>query len=87
MKYIDMTFEEWEAKYDVITNERNEMRMFETYGEDLAELEKLGPYHVWTYRDEDEDGYITNGWGAVNRICYYATKVPWTEDEDILVTW
>lgn len=85
--YIDIPFEEWVNKYNPITDRFHEIRTFETYGEDLEELEKLGPYHVWTYRDGDEDGYISNGWGVVNRLCYYATEVPWNDGEDIVVSW
>jgi len=61
---------------------------FETYGEDLAYIERMAvekPNHVWTLIDGDEGTYITAGKRFVNRICYFVTMEPWvTGNEEFL---
>lgn len=81
----ELTFEQWFNKYNPIGN--HEIRVFETEGEDLEELKKLGGYHVWSHIEGDGESFITNGFNTANRLCYYATEVPWEKNEEIEVTW
>lgn len=85
-KFIDISWDEWKAKYRPLLDEDNSVRNFEWYGEDLEVLQSVTAHHVWTWRSGDGD-CVTNGIGSVNRFAYFITEVPWKDGEDIYVTW
>lgn len=82
--FIEMTFEEWEAKYKPIKNhldknasfqdESGNGIMFETYGEEVEFVKSQDPSKIWTYGDGDNCTYISNGWHYINRLGYFITE-------------
>jgi hypothetical protein len=88
MTFVEMDFDTWMDTYRPVLDERGDIRMFETYGEDLEFLQQQDYHHVWTYLSDGDYDSITNGFRFVNRLCYYMTQKPW-EGEDSLfsVTW
>ena len=84
----EIDYDQWVEQYKPIMNKHGEIRMFETYGEDMDFLQQQDYHHVWTYVDDGDYGNITNGFAFVNRLCYYMTEVAW-EGEDTMyqVTW
>lgn len=54
--------------------------MFETFGEEFAFVTSQPTEKVWTYVQADNDEYIVTGVHLVNRLGYFVTKEPWTED-------
>ena len=96
--YIEMTMEEWEAKYKPIINhldenasfqnENDEGIMFETYGEELEFVRSQNPLCIWTYHHgESNSSYIGSGYHLVNRLGYFITEIPFEENQiiDIIV--
>jgi hypothetical protein len=83
----EITESEWSAKYRPIKNHiTNDGYSFETYGQELDYV-CLQPHStVWTEMDGDEGVYIVAGYHLANRIQYYITEIPWTDDEDPFVT-
>jgi hypothetical protein len=80
-----MTFERWLTKYKPIKNPLCDAPygglMFETFGEEKEEVRKEGrnPFTVWTLLDND---VIIPGWHFVNRLGYFVTEVPFTQEEE-----
>jgi hypothetical protein len=57
--------------------------MFETYGEEFDHVwakHQAEPNHVWTLVAEDDEYGIVNGYYLINRIGYFITEVPWTDE-------
>jgi hypothetical protein len=84
----EITESEWSAKYRPIKNKfvKDDTTSFETYGEELDYV-CLQPHStVWTEVDGDDGVYIVAGYHLANRIQYYITEIPWTDDEDPFVT-
>lgn len=68
-----MTWTEWEVKYKPTTDIE--------YG-DLTEIDDdVDQHYIWTVID-GEGIYmnITSGIHIINRLGYFVTEVPWTED-------
>jgi hypothetical protein len=81
-----MTNQEWEDTYLPMTNSiTDEGISYETYGDELDYVLQQDERHVWTEMDGDNGVYIVNGYHLVNRIQYYITTAPWTEDVQITV--
>lgn len=84
-----ITNEQWEKTYlpivNPITGDCDTSYSFETYGEELDYVRSHDEHNVWTEIDGDNGVYIVNGYCLVNRIHYYVTEVPWTEDVEIVV--
>lgn len=81
-----LTYDEWEAKYLPMTNSlTNEGNAYETYGDELDYVTQQDDRFVWTELDGEDGVYIVSGYHYVNRIQYYITNVPWTEDTSIPV--
>ena len=75
---IELEYDEWFDKYKPITNDHDEIRIYETYGVDLDFIESIiDDNRVWTFIDSGDFSVITNGAMFVNRLCYYVTEVPW----------
>jgi hypothetical protein len=94
--FIEMTFEEWEAKYKPIYNhlakgasfqdETGKGIMFETYGEEVEFVKSQDPNKIWMYGDGDDGGgYLWSGWGFINRLGYFITEVPFEDNVMIQV--
>ena len=90
-----MDIDQWEETYKPIPNhlvpnsswqdEDGVGIMFETYGDELSFIKTQDPTYVWTYLDGVDGTYVVSGYHIVNRIGYFVTQVPWTEDLEILV--
>lgn len=84
---IEMTESEWYSKYKPITNKFvNEGFSFETYGQQLDYVCQQPHSTVWTEMDGDNGVYIVSGYHLANRINYYITEIPWTDEDDIIIT-
>lgn len=74
----ELEYDEWFDKYKPITNDHDEIKVYETYGKDLEFIESIiDDNRVWTFLDGGDFSVITNGAMFVNRLCYYVTEVPW----------
>lgn len=94
--FIEMTFEEWKAKYNPIYNhldtnasfqdESGNGIMFETYKEELEFVRKQEPHTIWTFHHGDNNcSYISSGYHLFNRLGYFITANPWNDGEDIQI--
>ena len=74
----ELEYDEWFDKYKPITNDHDEIRIYETYGKDLEFIESIiEDNRVWTFIDSGDYSSIVNGAFFVNRLCYYVTEIPW----------
>jgi len=75
-------FDEWSDEYKPI----RDGYMFDTMGEDYDFVKSQPDSNVWTLTDESGSGtYLSNGLTHINRLGYYVTEKPWT-DEYISIT-
>jgi hypothetical protein len=74
-------WDQWAEKYKPIENGPDE-EMFETYGADLDRVNSEEPNHIWTWVQGDMCDVILAGYHYVNRLGYYITEVPWTNEHD-----
>ena len=83
-----LPYDEWFDEYQPILNEitGDEQYQFETYGDELAFVLAQPDNTIWTEMDGDQGVSIVSGYHLVNRIQYYITKKPWTEDTEIPVS-
>ena len=87
-----LTYDEWFDTYNPIKNKYSVdgdfsgITAFETYGDELAFVLEQPDNKVWTEMDGDDGVYIVSGYHLVNRIQYYVTDKPWTEDTEIPVS-
>ena len=51
--------------------------MFETYGEELQHVKKQDSRHIWTYCEEDDILFLSQGFHLVNRLGYVITELPY----------
>lgn len=86
MSITYITYDEWFDKYQPVinTNSGEGDYRFETYGADLAVVSETDYHYVWTVMDGDED-VVVSGRAFVNRMNYYITTKPWSDNEDIEV--
>lgn len=73
-------WDQWATKYKPVG--REDSRMFETYGDDLQTVLATHPRHVWTWMQGDMSDIICAGYHLVNRLGYYISEVPWTNERD-----
>jgi hypothetical protein len=85
---IEMTNEEWSAKYRPVKNHlaKDDTTVFGTHGEELLFVSDQPNSNVWTEMDLDEGVYIRAGYYERNRLAYYVTDVPWDSGEEVYVT-
>ncbi len=79
---------EWADKYKPIKNHLvsdPDQQMFETYGEELEFVQSVEPNRIWTYLQGDMSDLICAGYHYVNRIGYYISEVPWTNEDDYVL--
>ena len=84
-----MTYSSWVDTFKPITNSirNNGDLAFETYGEEVEFVQKADNKYIWTEVDGDSGTYITAGFHFVNRIQYYVTMNPWTDEYTEVPTW
>lgn len=84
-----MTYDYWETNFKPIKNsftKHGEIH-FETYGEEVDFVKAQPNENVWTEVDGDSGTYIVAGYHFVNRIHYYITENPWTDEWTEIPTW
>jgi hypothetical protein len=83
------TYSHWEETFKPIKNSLRKYDdiAFETYGEEVEFVKTQDPNHIWTEVDGDSGTYIVAGWHFVNRIQYYITTNPWTDEMTEVPTW
>jgi len=72
----EITFEDWLKEYKPLKDNNGDLKLFETYGDDIMAVDKAKPECIWTLMDGEEDGqfYIQSGLHFVNRMGYYITE-------------
>ena len=94
--FIEITAQEFEDQYPVITNHLDDNAswalddqpgcMFETFGEELEFVRQQDPRTIWTLMQGDDDvDYLVSGYHLVNRIGYLISTVPVPDGIDIQV--
>jgi hypothetical protein len=81
------TFKPIENKISKYNNGHDLMLTFETYDEEYEFVKAQDPNKIWTEVDGDEGTYIIAGHHWVNRIHYYITENPWTDEWTEVPTW
>lgn len=87
------TQEAWVRDFKPINNPNNDWgadstySAFETYGEDYDKVKATDVKYVWTEVDGDEGTYIIAGHAWVNRIQYFITENPWTDEWTEVPSW
>ena len=93
-KLIELSCEEWEAKYKPLPNTttpREEWNgwMYETYGADETSIQLLNhiePNRIWTVLTGLETGdTIAQGYHHVNQLCYFVTELPFNPEDETYV--
>lgn len=89
----EISFETWVEKYKPIPNgitkhpNGQEFEAFETYGEEANFVADQDPHYVWTEVQGDFSMLLVPGMSYVNRLSYFVTRVPWTdENETVLIS-
>ena len=86
MHIKNLTEDEFESKFTMIKNHIDNNAslygcMFETYGDEVDYIASLANTKtVWTFLEGEDDCYFVTGMHLVNRIGYFVTKEPYTED-------
>lgn len=80
--------EKYKPQYNHINGSRDEYNhSFETYGAELDYVREQDSNRIWTRVQADFSDIIVAGYHYVNRLEYYVTEVPWTnEDEYVLLS-
>lgn len=85
------TFDKWVETFKPTLNPRNnwggDYSAYETYGEDLEYVSQQDVHNVWTEVDIDNGTTILAGFWRVNRIQYFVTTEPWTDENTEVPTW
>ena len=84
---MELTFAQWQTKYQPKTNQFAEGAafgmMFETDGAEVEFVKSHAPQHIWTWVDDGEGGSgLSAGWHFVNRLGYFVTEEPWTDENE-----
>lgn len=83
-----MDMKQWEQEFRPKKNHLNPGRgyddtLFEAFDEDKDFIYSLPADQVWTLLEEDGHLWIGSGRHFVNRLGYFYTEVPWTEDIEV----
>ena len=58
--------------------------MYETYGDELEEIREAADDYVWTLVDADGKLYVESGFHYVNRLGYFITQKPHTQETTVI---
>ena len=85
-----ITLDEWVDTYQPVINPNNDWgggySAFETYGDDLQYVLQQDDRHIWTEIEHDEGVTIVTGYHLVNRLQYFITIKPWTDDVEVPIS-
>ena len=76
---------EWADKFKPKSNHFNNYEndyLYETYGEEVEYIQSMHPNFVWTFVSGEGCDLIVAGYAYVNRLGYYITENPWSDDMD-----
>lgn len=78
----EITYEQWDETYKVMDNHVKPIneKMFETYDAEWEYVKTLDGHNVWTWVSGDGAEIILAGFHFVNRMGYYVTEKPWTDE-------
>jgi len=85
-----ISYEKFVDDFEPYTNTMSDDRgynntMYETFSPEIDHVKAQNPEYIWTLIDgENNNSWIIPGFHFVNRLGYFITKNPWT-DEDLLV--
>lgn len=74
----------YKVKTNHLSKYPNEM-MYETYGEEYEYIKSMHPNFVWTLVQGDMCDLIVAGVAYVNRLGYYITENPWSNEADYVL--
>jgi hypothetical protein len=76
-------WDEWANEFKPQTNHFNKHgNLYETYGEEVEYVQSMHPNFVWTLVSGDMCDLIVAGYAYVNRLGYYITENPWSDEDD-----
>lgn len=76
-------WDEWANEFKPQTNHFNgQGNLYETYGEEVEYIQSMHPNFVWTLVSGDMCDLIVAGYAYVNRLGYYITENPWSDEDD-----
>jgi hypothetical protein len=83
------TYDAWVDTFKPIKNHLTKYGElhFETYDEEYEFVKTQPNENIWTEVDGDGGTYIVSGLHWVNRIHYYITENPWTDEWTEVPTW
>jgi hypothetical protein len=86
------TYSNWEETFKPVPNKISKypddsLIHFETYGEEFEFVKAQDTNKIWTEVDGDSGTYIMAGYHFVNRIHYYITENPWTDEYTEVPSW
>jgi len=89
----EITFNTWVEKYKPIPNgitkypSGNDFESFDTYGEEANFVAEQDHHYVWTEVQGDFTTLLVPGMSYVNRLSYFVTRIPWTnENETVFIS-
>lgn len=86
---IQLTEDEFDSKYTMVKNHLDDNAsldgcMFETYDDQVKYIASLADTKtVWTYLEGDDDCYFVTGMHFVNRLGYFITTEPYTQECEV----
>ena len=77
-------WDKWAEKYKPVKNhfKNSGEYAYDTYGEEVEYIKTVDPKYVWTWVQGDMSDLIITGMAFVNRLSYYVTEVPWTDEDE-----
>jgi hypothetical protein len=81
-------YQGWQAWADVFKPKTNHFNnheydyLYETFGQDIEYVKSMHPNFIWTLVSGDGCDLIVAGYAYVNRLGYYITENPWSDDMD-----
>ena len=77
--------EEFYDKFTLVVNHIDkdasfDGNMFEIFGKEVDFIKDQPNENIWTIGIKNGDFYIDSGYHLINRIGYFITEEPWTED-------
>lgn len=87
-----MTYDYWVENFQPVVNtivedHGEDTIYFETYGDEVEFVKAQDNHNIWTEVDGDSGTYIISGYHFVNRVQYYVTEKPWTDEYTEIPTW
>lgn len=86
-----ISFKKWVDEFHPLTTgpseDPDEVRMLETYGDDLAEVLNSPSANIWTVVETDNGLWMISGYHIVNRFLYAITEKPVPKGVEYEIRW